>query len=501
MSITPDTVGAVIPMLRERHRRTKEGDLFAPATAVRKMRVMVDAELAARPDRSGPVTPTAVLAGFLHHSQIELWRYRVGGPSPDEAKWVERWGRTLPMHWPLVSEMSGEPARHVSYSVEWADNERIMRGAIFGRAVAVAERDTRSTAYDHLPPSAAAAQRRLDAVAAETASTIQADLFISGREYLNEVTWSLGRGVTLCAPREGLALISLYLRHQGEFFDAIPPTLGFSSRYDKDSFFLIGARELLPQSWRWLAASRPRREMTDETDLLNLQAGVVQRLSQALQARDSLMWALNSTRASHEDVHLGLDSCLLFLMASLDTAARFTHGALGLPGEQQKAGWQKPDWVKNAGKLAPDLSAILKDGTTHAAALTLLKTLRNTIHQAGMSQGVHQRVGQREQIVVGLPKADAKKLASAVKILGGAEKWGWTDLGEHGMHADPRLLVEFLLPAIVKLLNALMGATPVERLLGGGTLLPEDGRPPTGTGSQDLFNDFARNSIRWQLGL
>jgi len=442
------------------------------------------------------------LAGFLNHPQIELWRYRDGGPSRDEAQWFERWGLSLPMYWPHVTEMSvGEQPAHVTHTVEWADNEQVTRGTISGNAVAVPERDTRSAAYSHLPPSDAAAQRRLDAVAAETATTIRADLFISGRKYLDEVTWNLGRGVTLCTPREGLALISLYLRRQGEFFDAIPPTQPFSSRLDKGFFFLIGARELLPQSWRWLAAARPGREMPYETDLGRLQGGVVKRLSQALQARDSLMWALNTAKASHEDVHLGLDSCLLFLMASLDTAARFTHGALGLSGRQHQAGWQKPNWVEKAGKLAPDLSAVLEGGTTHAAALTILQTLRNSVHEDGLSQGVRQLAGEREQLIVGLPRADAKKLASAVEILGGAEKWGWTDLSEHGMLADPRLLVEFLLPAIVELLNRLMEATPVERLLDGRTLLPEDCLPPTGTGSHDLFNDFARSSVRWQLGL
>lgn len=490
-------------MLRERDRRAQEGDLFAPAAAVRKMRVLVDAELTARPDRSSPVTPAAVLAGFLNHPQIELWRYRDGGPSLDEARWFERWGLSLPIYWPHVTELSciGEQPAQVTHTVEWADNETVGRGTINGNAVALAERDTRSAAYSHLPPSDAAAQRRLDAVAAETATTIGADLFISGRKYLDEVTWKRGRGATLCTPTEGLALISLFLRQQGEFFDAIPPTQPFSSRLDKGLFFLIGARELLPQSWRWLAAAGAGREMPCETDLGRLQAGVVKRLSQALQARDSLMWALNTHKASHEDVHLRLDSCLLFLMASLDAAARFTHGALGLPGKQHDAGWQKPNWVEKAERLAPELSAVLEDGTTHVAALTMLQTLRNSVHEDGMSQGLRRLAGQREQLVVGLPRAGAEKLASAVEVLGGAQKWGWTDFVEHGLFVDPRLLVEFLLPAIVELLNRLMEATPVERLLDGGTLLPEDCLPPTDAVSQNPFNSFARSSVRWQLGL
>jgi len=489
-------------MLRERDRRAQERDLFAPAAAVRKMRVLVDAELAACPDRSSPVTPAAVLVGFLNHPQIELWRYRDGGPSRDEARWFERWGLSLPMYWPQVTELSvGEQPAQVTHTVEWADNETVGRGTINGNAVALAERDTRSAAYSHLLPSDAAAQRRLDAVAAETATTIRADLFISGRKYLDDVTWKRGRGATLCTPKEGLALISLSLRQQGEFFDAIPPTQPFSSRLTKGFFFHLGARELLPQSWRWLAAARPGREMPYETDLGRLEAGVVKRLSQALQARDSLMWALNTHTASHEDVHLSLDSCLLFLMASLDAAARFTNGALCLPDNHPQVGWQKSNWLKKAGKLAPDLSTILEVGTPHAAALTILQTLRNSVHEDGMNQGVFKLAGQRERLAVGLPRTDAKKLASAVEVLGGAKKWGWTDFGEGGILAGPRLLVEFLLPAVVDLLNRLMEATPVERLLDGRTLLPEDCLPPTDAVSQNPFNSFARSSVRWQLGL
>jgi hypothetical protein len=66
------------------------------------------------------------------------------------------------------------------------------------------------------------------------------------------------------------------------------------------------------------------------------------------------------------------------------------------------------------------------------------------------------------------------------------------------MHADPGVLFERLLPAVLELLNELMAATPVETL-SNVSLKPEDLLPPAG--SDQPFAERERHSIRWQLGL
>ena len=65
------------------------------------------------------------------------------------------------------------------------------------------------------------------------------------------------------------------------------------------------------------------------------------------------------------------------------------------------------------------------------------------------------------------------------------------------LHADPATLLERLLPAIIKLLNDLMDATPVEDLP-GVSLTPGKLGPPQERNSS--FGERERLSIRWQLG-
>ena len=48
-------------------------------------------------------------------------------------------------------------------------------------------------------------RRRTDALAAKVAETINADIFITEREYLHGMTWTLADGVTYCTIEDALA--------------------------------------------------------------------------------------------------------------------------------------------------------------------------------------------------------------------------------------------------------------------------------------------------------
>ena len=100
----------------------------------------------------------------------------------------------------------------------------------------------------------AGARRSADALAACVAQQLKADLFVTSREYLHRVTWPLGRGVTYCRPGGALALVSLYLRGQGEFLVWKDSGSASSASFNKGLFYWVGARELLPAGWRWFSA-------------------------------------------------------------------------------------------------------------------------------------------------------------------------------------------------------------------------------------------------------
>jgi hypothetical protein len=90
------------------------------------------------------------------------------------------------------------------------------------------------------------------------------------------------------------------------------------------------------------------------------------------------------------------------------------------------------------------------------------------------------------------------RILAAVDRRGGRAAWGLRELLPDRMHADPSVLLERLLPAVLELLNELMAATPVETLA-HVSLKPEDLLPPAGL--DQSFGERERHSIRWQLGL
>jgi hypothetical protein len=100
--------------------------------------------------------------------------------------------------------------------------------------------------------------------------------------------------------------------------------------------------------------------------------------------------------------------------------------------------------------------------------------------------------------------SSASRARTAPKILGAADRqgdraaWGLRETRPNEFHADPRVLLERLLPAVIELLNDLMVQTPFETLL-SITLKPEDAAPPAD--ENQPFAERKRRSIRWQLGL
>ena len=74
--------------------------------------------------------------------------------------------------------------------------------------------------------------------------------------------------------------------------------------------------------------------------------------------------------------------------------------------------------------------------------------------------------GLREETLAGLPGTDGARILAAADRNGGRAEWGLRELIPGRLHAEPAVLLERLLPAIIKLLNELMAATPVEDLSG-----------------------------------
>jgi hypothetical protein len=487
--------------LRLSHPEPGWTELFRAGPALRPMRVMADAE--ALHGRSDPVAGD-LLAGLLSDEDIHVWRYSDDGPPPATRCVRTASGQPVAAGWVVAA--AAPPGGQTTHTLAWAVGPYGYQVDLVGEPVLAASTDKRARAYEQLGPDQAAARRVADAVAACAARQIKADLYVTEREYLHQLTRPIGRGVTFCTPRQALALVGLYLRSQGRFLLWKDPADRVPHSFDKGLYYWVGARELLPAGWRWYTACVQRDANQDQAaggrDLTYLGGAVFQRVTRVLQARDDLLRAMNCWQDNNvaEDALTALDTCLMFLMGAMDAAARVAHRVLGLPaGREHDAGWQRDGWLAKVADREPSLAALVAAGTAGADVMTILSKLRNTVHGAGLpALATIGLSGGREGTLVGLPSADRGEILAAVGRLGGPDAWGLQELLPERVHADPGVLLGRLLPSVITLLNGLMTATPVERLR-GVSLKAADMVAPRDRGG--VFGERERQSIRWQLGL
>jgi hypothetical protein len=468
--------------------------VFSVGAPLRKLVVVIDHDLLAHVDEA-TFDEVSLLGGLLSQPYVELYRFRDEGPPEDTPRMVrEVLGEFVP-GWVVLHEPVAELGH---LPVVWADREgkTVNRGALVGNAADVAESDTETPAYRELDPVDAASRRRADAVAVQAASEAHADIFITRRPYLHALTWGLARGILIAEPKRALPLVSLYLRTQGVFivYRSLDGTA--TETMNRGLFYFVGTRGLLPAGWRWFTACVQHGAADDS--IIYLGQSLFQRVQRALQARDAAHGALNQPQNNDTaDEALGnLDLVLLGLMAAVDVAARIAHRALGLEGSERGAAWQR-SWLKRVEAVAPELAAVVADGTPGGHTLTILNALRNSIHGVALDAlAVGSMTGQREDTLVGLPYGEADDVVAAMDGLGGREAFGVHELLPGRIHADPGVLLDALFAMTLELLNELMRLTPVEHL-DGVSLSPEHEHPPT----DSPFDERSGRSIRWQLGL
>lgn len=479
-------------------RQPEARPLFGPYRPLRSLRVLVDHELLST-DYSR--SKAGLLNGLLTHELIEKYRYADDGPPAGEPRLDDKsWPGDWVEGWAVLGDYD---ATYDAYALSWADKTSRASGTVWGNAYDVAANDVDADAYRSEAPSDAARLRKRDALAAEVADAIRADLFITRRDYLHAVSWPLAAGVTFVTPEQALPFVSLYLRTQGEFYFWIWDR--GSSTVNRGLFYWIGTWELLPAAWRWFAACAQHSHATTSDHLAYTGRAALQRVDRALELRDLVHRALNQPQDNDvaEDALVSFDSALVFLMGALDAVARVAHQTLQLPGRAYNVGWQRPDWLARVRATAPDLAGIVAPGTPGGAVLTVLKALRNTVHSAGLLPvGVGTARMERQRTLIdlsaGIEDADLTAVLTAMDMLGGRQRWGVEQLVPAHHFADPGMLLDQLLPPALRLLNDLMGNTPVEELP-GVELTDQQCHPPSDP--HNTFSERRRESVRWQLGL
>lgn len=399
----------------------------------------------------------------------------------------------------VQSAISTQPTR-ATISVLAFDGKSYLQTGIIPNFVRPAESDERTGTYAELRPEQRRQRRRDDVLAARAVQAVYSDIFITERAYLRAATWQVADGLLIVTPEEALPLVSLYLRRQNHYYSWRPLDAKGSMTMNRGLFYWVGARELLSAGWRWFTAYLQHSRAVGDDRIVFLAQSLFQRVQRALQARDECHGALNVPQDNDTaDAALAaLDDVLLGLMGAVDVSARIVHHTLGLDESQiRNAGWQRKDWIKQVRKADVPLASIVAPGTRHCHALTILSSLRNSVHGEALSAlAVVSAPARRDGTLVGLPHDDGARLVQAMDALGGHDEWGIDEVLPGSYHADPGRLLDAVFGYVVALLNDVQTATPVERLQ--GVLLHEDDELPPDDG---VFNATTRSSVRWQLGL
>jgi hypothetical protein len=461
--------------------------LFRPRPPLRKMRVMVDVDSLVD-DGTDAWSAERMLSGIVRQRpNLLISRYSDVGPPPDAEIHEVGYGPDVAKGW--ITPEPDEPGGF------WlSDGDSLI---YTGYELSNVESYHAGTQ----PRSADEESFHRDAVALAVAAVVEPDLFITNRDRLLHKTIGVN-GVTVCNVRQALALLGLYLRSQDDYRIWFDPSGEFNFRLGKRLYYLIAARDLLPAGWRWQAGLAQHARNTGDDELPYLAASLFDRTIQALKSRDAVHRALNQPQhdVRGDDAIEAFEVALMMLMAAVDISAVVAHKVVGLSGPTRYAGWQSPRWLPRLQQVRPALAALVLK-TPHSEALTILRHLRNTVHDVAMhGTGVQESFGGR-RVLMGLPKAKQQELVNAISAIGGSSAWGIEVVRSGEFHADPGLLLERLLPLITNLLNALMEET-VDAIPGVTLSGAHSGPPQNGSGLvTDRFSGPQRACLRLLLGL
>lgn len=320
---------------------------------------------------------------------------------------------------------------------------------------------------------------RADAFGLLVSKALRADLFIADHPLLVDSESGFWRGTTVMEPHAALAIVGLYLRQQEKFVLNRGPALGMRSapvklnQRDRMWFYWEAAQLLFPARHRWEFGCRVYSNASNDAVLSSLPTSLIWRLDQVLRARDRLLATLAVVPQDHspaDEVMTELDHILLGIMAAFDITARVAHHALGMPPQDAvQAGWQKKTrWLEEFAKLDKALANLMRDKGEGELIITVISELRNSIHGQALSAGsTIPVVGKHAlQPLVELPRSSRERVLEAIDGLGGRSAWGVVyPFAEATPHLHPGTFVEQLLPRALSVLNALMDATPGERML------------------------------------
>ncbi len=144
-------------------------------------------------------------------------------------------------------------------------------------------------------------------------------------------------------------------------------------------------------------------------------------------------------------------------MAAFDITARATHLMLGLSGARRNAGWQHDGtWLPKVAKKHPTLANLFVPESHGQRLLTVLRLLRNTVHERGFSVGAQVPVvgDHALESMIRIRPEESEELRKAIGAVGDLDRWGLSQPfpNDHHLYLHVGSFVEQLLSVALALL-------------------------------------------------
>jgi len=223
----------------------------------------------------------------------------------------------------------------------------------------------------------------------------------------------------------------------------------------------------------------------------------MERLERSLRARDRLHEKLQlpASRDLATEAIFYFDVALFMLGGAFDGLAHVAHTVHCLGGPKRAVGWGSSSWMKQLRTANRHLEQLMTLGQPHRDARELIAILRNTIHEEALRTVSWQTGATRTERVV-VPAGIEAKLETVLARIGTPADYGVLRQADGRLYIEPGMYLERILPLVVAALNAVMDATPVDKLPG-----VDPSKLLTAPPDDQMFNATIRRRIRLLSGI
>lgn len=294
-------------------------------------------------------------------------------------------------------------------------------------------------------------------------------------------------------PTDAAQLVGLFLRSRENFTYQHLPNM--PSELDHGLFYWVLTRQRLPGMWRYFSAC-VHAEKARGDDILNLGQSILDRCMRAIQARDAIgeQFHVPQNNNTRDAIMYHFDYLTLLLAGAFDAQARIAYRSYDIkrPNEWSASFYGDSrgggEFIKALGRTEENKLYALVREEYFQCVMTLLYTLRNTIHGASLPSLAFRANSDTEESLI---QVDSPSFSRAVERLGSLDSWGIKHLHSF-LVLEPYAFVSTLVMESLKLIDAIANATDVLRLFPDGYPVPKITDIPP---KEEIYSEFVGSRL------